>query len=83
MLRTQVSLRPESHRRAKARAAALGLSLAEYVRRLVDADLEHPEAPTEAAGLFDLGRSTGSDISRYKDEYVSDAVDAERPNRPR
>ncbi|PZS26983.1 MAG: hypothetical protein DLM61_17505 [Pseudonocardiales bacterium] len=71
-------MRPEAHRRARARAAELGVSLAEYLRRLVDADLDQPAAPSGASGLFDLGRSTGSDVSSHKDRYIGEAVDAER-----
>jgi plasmid stability protein len=76
--RTQISLPDEDHRRARARASDLGVSLAEYIRRLVAADLrtERTAAPVDA--LFDLGSSAdGSDISARKDAYIGDAVRAE------
>jgi hypothetical protein len=75
--RTQITLPPEDHRRARARAAELGISLAEYVRRLVARDLERPAQGAHISAIFDLGDSGGSDIARFKDEYIGDAVEAE------
>jgi hypothetical protein len=76
--RTQISLPDEDHRRARARASDLGVSLAEYIRRLVADDL-HPgrgAAPVDA--LFDLGSSAnGSDVYAHKDAYVGEAVQAD------
>jgi hypothetical protein len=77
MARVQVSLSPEEHRRAKKRAADLGVSFAEYVRRLVAADLGEPTTRSDVRDLFDLGDSGASDIARWKDEYVGDAVEAQ------
>jgi hypothetical protein len=75
--RTQITLSPEDHRRARARAADLGISLAEYIRRLVARDLERPAQRAHISAIFDLGDSGGSDIARFKDEYIGDAVEAE------
>ena len=70
-------LEPEEHRRARQRAAAAGISLSEYIRRLVRADLEPP--PTaDVSALFDLGDSGGSDIAAHKDEYIGEAIEAEQ-----
>jgi hypothetical protein len=77
MSRTQLSLTLEQHRRARRRAEELGISLAEYVRRLVDQDLQGIPRPADVSALFDLGRSGGSDIARHKDEHVGEAVEAE------
>jgi hypothetical protein len=80
--RTQISLPPEDHRRARARAADLGVSLAEYIRRLVARDLyaERDAAPVEA--LFGLGSSAdGSDVSTHKDAYVGEAIEADAVRR--
>ncbi|MFA5787589.1 MAG: CopG family transcriptional regulator [Actinomycetota bacterium] len=76
--RTQVSLDPEVLRRAKERAAALGVSLAEYVRGLVARDLAHPRPAADPSVVFNLGDSGGSDIARSKDRYVGEAVGAGR-----
>ncbi|MBI4729798.1 MAG: hypothetical protein HY775_09915 [Acidobacteria bacterium] len=75
--RTQISLDSEILRRAKTRAAGLGVSLAEYVRRLLARDLEQARPAADPAVVFDLGDSGGSEVARYKDDYVGEAVDAE------
>lgn len=77
MTRTQIALESESHRRARERASDLGISLAEYVRRLVERDLGEPRQAADPSALFDLGSSGGSDIARYKDEYVGEAIEAD------
>jgi hypothetical protein len=74
MVRTQVSLHAEEHRQARAKAAALGISLAEYVRRLVARDLESPRPAFDISSVFDLGDSGGSDVAAHKDAYVGAAV---------
>ncbi len=78
MIRTQVALSAEDHRRAKDRAAQLGVSLAEYVRRLVARDLGEDRRRADPTLLFHLGDSGGSDVAAHKDEYVADAIEAER-----
>jgi hypothetical protein len=79
MQRTQVSLDPAEHRQARRRAAELGISLAEYIRRLVRRDLEGPAAASpDVTSLFGLGDSGGSDVGRRKDAYVGDAIDERR-----
>ena len=64
MARVQLSLSSEQHRRARARAAELGISLAGYVRRLVARDLGGETAAADVSGLLDLGDSTRSDVAR-------------------
>lgn len=78
MLRTQIYLDPELHRRAKGRAAERGISLAEYVREALAADLSEDREPVDRSVIFNLGDSGGSDVARQKDRYVADAVAAER-----
>jgi hypothetical protein len=73
MARTQITLDPEIQRRARRRASDLGLSLAEYVRRLVARDLGGPRPAAKPALLFDLGASGGSDIARDKDAMIAEA----------
>jgi len=76
MRRTQISFDPETLTKAKRKAADLGVSLAEYLRRLVSRDLDE-DVPSEfdVKRLFALGRSGGSDVARHKDDYVSDAIE--------
>lgn len=77
MERTQLSLTVEQHRKARGRAKELGISLAEYVRRLVDADLQGLPQPADVSAAFHLGDSGGSSIARHKDDYIGEAVAAE------
>jgi hypothetical protein len=78
MSRTQISFDAETHRRARRRAAELGISLSEYVRRVVARDLEAPSPSVDPSAIFDLGDSGGSDVARHKDAYVGEAVDSNR-----
>ncbi len=76
MVRTQIYLPPEIHRRAKAKAIDLGISLTELVRRLLARELDQGREESDISRIFDLGDSGGSDIARYKHEYVGEAVEA-------
>ena len=60
-------------RDARERAEELGISLAEYVRRLVAADLEGEEPPVDPSVVFNLGSSGGSDVARDKDAMLREA----------
>jgi hypothetical protein len=77
MVRAQITLEPEFHRRARKRAGDLGVSFAEYVRTLVVRDLGQRKAAADVASIFDLGDSGGSDISRHKHAMIEDAFNAE------
>jgi hypothetical protein len=81
MSRTQITLENEMQRRARQRASDLGVSLAEYFRRLVARDLARPETGTDMDRIFDLGSSGGSDIERDKDAMIAEAVDSSRRKR--
>ncbi len=61
-------------RRVRKRASELGISLAEYVRRLVARDLGQPERRVDPAAIFGLGDSGGTDIARDKDALIGAAV---------
>lgn len=78
--RTQITLDSEVHRKARRRAADLGISFAEYVRRLLEKDLREPEPTAKPSAVFNLGRYEGSDIARDKDRALGAAI-AERRNR--
>jgi hypothetical protein len=78
MSRTQISLERETLRRARKRAAELGVSFAEYIRRLVARDIASPRAAADPSIIFALGRSTGSDVEANKDEMIADAFAATR-----
>jgi hypothetical protein len=78
MSRTQITLTPEVQRRARQRANDLGVSLAEYVRRLVARDLGSPQAPANPSAMFDLGASGASDVAKNKDAMFAEAFAAPR-----
>lgn len=73
--RTQITLEPEVQRRAHAKAAELGISFAEYVRRLVANDLGVRKRRADVSVLFDLGTSAeATDVARDKDKMIAAAV---------
>jgi hypothetical protein len=76
--RTQITMDPEMQRRAHAKAAELGISFAEYVRRLVANDLGERKPKVDVSVVFDLGASDEpTDIARDKDKMLGEAVWAE------
>jgi len=80
MMRTQISLDSEAHRRARARASELGISLSEYVRRLVDADLSEPRAAAvDVHAVYDLGYGGRTDVARDRDTLLGEALAAALP----
>jgi hypothetical protein len=76
MARTQIMLEREIERRARQRARDLGISLAEYVRRLVARDLGGAQPVADPAVVFDLGASDGSDVAANKDAMLAEAFTA-------
>lgn len=83
--RTQITLPPDEHRAARRRAAEQGISLAEYVRRLVHEDLAEVEQRPKAdiSEIFGIGNSGGSNVAKHKDEYVAEAIYAHLEQRRR
>lgn len=76
--RMQVRLSSEQHQHAKRRAAELGISLAEFVRRCVDSALdERGRSDADITAISGIGNSGGSNVARYKDQYVGEAVEAD------
>ena len=75
-VRTQITLDPELQRRARARAAELGISFAEYIRRVVAGDLGEPnKAKPDISIMFDLvDEGPPTDIARDKDKMIGEAV---------
>ncbi len=78
MARTQITLESEMQRRARHRASELGVSLAEYLRRLVARDLIRPKAAIQVDRIFDLGNSGGSDIAKDKDSMIAESMKVSR-----
>ncbi|HXF52955.1 MAG TPA: hypothetical protein VNK52_02420 [Hyphomicrobiaceae bacterium] len=73
--RTQITMDAEMQRRAHAKAAELGISFAEYVRRLVAQDLGEAKPKADVSVVFDLlTEGEPTDIARDKDKLIGDAV---------
>lgn len=83
MAKTQIALETEMQRRARQRANDLGVSLAEYFRRLLARDLARPETAAHVDRIFDLGTSGGSDIANHKGSMVAEAFQSTRKRRRR
>ena len=81
MIRTQISLSAEVHTRVRARAGELGISLAEYMRRLVDQDLSQPLRKIDRSMVFDLGASQATDIASEKSRMIGEAIGAAKRRR--
>jgi len=65
----------ETQRRAQAKAAELGISFAEYIRRLVTDDLGTPKRKADISILFDLvDEGPPTDIARDKDKMIGEAL---------
>jgi hypothetical protein len=75
-------MEPDLQRRAQAKAAELGLSFAEYVRRVIAHDLGEPKHRADISLLFDLGASPEpTDIARDKDRKPTSRSLRESPMR--
>jgi hypothetical protein len=73
--RTQITLDPELQRRAQAKAAELGISFAEYVRRALTNDLGEIKPKADISVVFDLvDEGPPTNIARDKDKMVGEAV---------
>lgn len=73
--RTQVTLDPETQRRAQAKAAEQKMSFAEYVRRLVVKDLGEPKRKLDISTVFDLAdEGPETDVAEGKDEMIAEAI---------
>jgi hypothetical protein len=83
LARTQITLEAEMQRRARQRAGELGVSLAEYLRRLVARDLTRPKAAPKVDLIFDLGDTGGSNIAKEKDLMIAEAFAAARRRKRR
>jgi uncharacterized protein with ATP-grasp and redox domains len=73
--RTQITLDPEVQRLAQAKAADLGISFAEYVRRVLAQDLSSLKREVDISAVFDLvDEGTPTHIAQDKDRMVAEAV---------
>jgi hypothetical protein len=73
MTRTQLSMDREMLRKARTKASQLGISLAEYVRRLMAEDLGERAPAIDPTAVFNLGDSGGSDVAKNKDRMIAES----------
>jgi hypothetical protein len=79
-VRTQIAIDRDLLRRGRAKAASLGISLSEYVSRLVAADLGYRECKIDTGKpgisiVFDLGASDErTDVACGKDRMIGEAA---------
>jgi hypothetical protein len=82
MVRTQIQLTDEQSRKLKRVATRKGLSVAEVIRRSVDAALVTEDLPDEdeiksgARAVFGAFEDTRSDVSKNHDRYLPEAFQA-------
>jgi hypothetical protein len=73
--RARITMSAELYRRARQRAAELGVSFAEYVRRLLAGHLGEPKGRPDISIIFDLCASgEPTDVARDKDKMIGEAV---------
>ncbi len=74
-MRTMIILNDNQHALAKRKAAQQGISLSEYIRRLVDRDLEEDASAQSITALFGLFDDGGSNIRKNKHQMIGEAID--------
>ena len=80
-MRTQIDLESEQHALVKRKAADLGISMAEYIRRLVERDLAQTGSSSDISAIFGIGDSGGSDIAVDRKQATAEAIAARAAQR--
>ena len=80
-MRTQIDLESEQHALVKRKAADLGISMAEYIRRLVERDLAQTAPSSDVSAIFGIGDSGGSDIAVDRRRATAEAIAARAAQR--
>jgi hypothetical protein len=76
-VRTEITLDEETQRRVEARAAELGISFNDYVRRAIVGHLgpPRPEKKVDISAVFDLVTDgPRTNVARDKDKMIGEAV---------
>jgi len=77
--RVQITLDNELQRRARRKAQSLGISFAEYVRRVVARDIGGAVKRPHVSAIFDLGPADEvTDIAREKEPMLAEAIEGHR-----
>ena len=80
-MRTQIALDAEQHALVKHKAAELGISMAEYIRRLVERDLQQAGPRADISDIFGIGDSGGGDIAVNRKGATGEAIAARAARR--
>ena len=80
-MHTQIDLESEQHALVKRKAADLGISVAEYIRRLVERDLAQAGPGADISAIFSIGDSGGSDIAVDRKGATAEAIAAQAATR--
>jgi hypothetical protein len=70
----QITLEPHLQQLARNRARRKGISLSEYVRRLIREDVGEVAAQADVATIFGIGDSGGTHVGRDKHKLIGEAV---------
>lgn len=73
-MRTQIALTPDQHVRVKRRATELGITVPEYIRRLIDQDLSTARPQADLTSIIGVFNSGGSDIANQRPEAIRAAI---------
>lgn len=73
-MRTMIVLPNHHHAEAKLKAAREGISLSEYIRRLVARDLEPGTPQADLRAVFGIFNSEGSKIAGGKQAMISESA---------
>ena len=76
-MRIQIALEAEQLAKVKRNAADLGISMAEYIRSLIDRDLAVSQTHADISAVFGLGSSGGSDIAAEGKSGISEAIETD------
>ena len=80
-MRTVITLPDQMHARAKRRAAELGISFAEFTRRLFEKELVAPEPQGDLESICGMVQGTPFDMARDGHSIIGTAVAAELAQR--
>ncbi len=80
-MRTQIALETEQHALVKRKAEELDISMAEYIRRLIDRDLQQTRSGGDISDIFGIGNSGGSNIALDRKSATAEAIAAQATRR--
>lgn len=75
----QITLDPATQVKVRRRAESIGVPIAEYVRRVIAADLGDAPPRAHVSEIFGLGKSAEpTNVARDKNAMIADAIAADK-----